>query len=271
MKGIDVSKWQGNVDFNAVAKSGIEFVIIRAGYGRISTQKDSKFDQNYCNAKAAGLKVGAYWYSYAADIEDAKREAAACLEVLQGKQFDFPIYYDIEENSQLTRGAEFCSGIAHAFCEALEKAGYFAGIYSSKYHLENSFDAETVKRFAVWVAQWNDTCTYNSQYGIWQYSDKGRVIGIIGAVDLDEAVIDYSEIIVKGGFNGYPKSQDESKPAETPKEKESDYIEYLIKDGDTLSEIAAKYGTTVKKLQKLNNIKNIDLIYAGEKLKIPKV
>lgn len=268
MKGIDVSKWQGNIDFNAVAKSGIEFVIIRAGYGRESFQKDNKFDQNYYNAKAAGLKVGAYWYSYAADIDDAKREAYTCLEVIQGKQFDFPIYYDIEENSQLQRGAEFCSGLAHSFCETLEKAGYFAGIYSSKYHLENSFDVETVKRFAVWVAQWNDTCTYNGQYGIWQYSDKGRVIGIIGAVDLDEAVIDYSEIIVKGGFNGYPISREESKP-EPP--KESEYIEYLIKEGDTLSEIAAKYGTTVKKLQKLNKIKNIDLIYAGEKLKIPKV
>ena len=96
-KGIDISKYQRNIDFNAVAASGVEFVIIQAGYGHDISQKDPYFEQNYAAAKAAGLKVGAYWFSYASDPEDARKEAIICAEAIKGKQFDFPIYYDLED------------------------------------------------------------------------------------------------------------------------------------------------------------------------------
>ena len=106
MKGIDVSKHNGSIDFNAVKASGVEFVIIRAGYGMYDNQKDPKFEENYAKAKAAGLHVGTYWYSYAKSVKEAEIEAEVCLRVIGGKQFDFPIYFDIEDPSQRGLGIE---------------------------------------------------------------------------------------------------------------------------------------------------------------------
>lgn len=128
-KGIDVSTWQGNINFNQVKAAGIDFVIIRAGYG--DAVKDNWFEENYRKAKAAGLKVGAYWYSYASSAEGAKLEAQGCAKVLAGKQFEYPIYFDIEEKSQLNRGKTFCSGLVSAFCNEMERLGYYAGFYAS--------------------------------------------------------------------------------------------------------------------------------------------
>ena len=141
MKGIDVSKWQGNIDFNRVAKKGIEFVIIRAGYGKVLSQKDPYFERNYKNARAAGLKVGAYWYSYATTVADAKLEAETCLKVIEGKQFEFPIYFDLEEKKQFALGKSACSNLVKTFCDMLENAGYFAGLYISHSLLQASFSA----------------------------------------------------------------------------------------------------------------------------------
>ena len=128
-KGIDVSTWQGNIDYNKVKSSGIEFVIIRAGFGREPSQVDNCFEKNYKNAKAAGLKVGAYWYSYAVSVNDARLEADACMQVLKGKTFDLPIFYDIEERFQFDKGKSFCSQIAIAFCDKLKSSGLRPGLY----------------------------------------------------------------------------------------------------------------------------------------------
>ena len=114
VKGIDVSKWQGDIDFAKVKDSGVEFVIIRAGYG--DGNKDTYFEQNYKNAKAAGLHIGAYWYSYADSTEAAKKEAQAFADILSGKQLDYPVYFDIEEKIQLSQGKDFCSILITAFC-----------------------------------------------------------------------------------------------------------------------------------------------------------
>ena len=124
IKGIDVSSWQDNIDFGKVKASGIDFVIIRAGYGRETSQKDNCFEQNYNAAKAAGLDVGAYWYSYADSAEDAVKEAKACMEVIKGKKFEYPIYFDLEEQSQFAKGRNFCDSVIKAFCGELEKNGY---------------------------------------------------------------------------------------------------------------------------------------------------
>ena len=101
VKGIDVSKWQESIDFTKVKNAGIEFVIIRAGYG--NGNKDGCFEQNYSRAKAAGLAVGAYWYSYATSAAGAKQEAQKCAAILKGKQFEYPVYFDLEEKSQLEK------------------------------------------------------------------------------------------------------------------------------------------------------------------------
>jgi len=203
-KGIDVSVWQSDIDFAKVKAAGIQFVIIRAGYG--NGNKDKYFEQNYSRAKAAGLAVGAYWYSYAASAEGAKQEAQKCVAILKGKQFEYPVYFDLEEKSQLSKGKDFCSALITAFCDEMEAQGYFAGFYTSLSAV-NAYVTDAVKkRYAYWCAQWNDKCTYSGQYGLWQYSSKGSVSGINGNVDLDYAYVDYPSIIKKGGFNGFTKA-----------------------------------------------------------------
>ncbi|NJP41217.1 LysM peptidoglycan-binding domain-containing protein [Oscillospiraceae bacterium HV4-5-C5C] len=204
IKGIDVSVWQGNIDFGKVKVSGISFVIIRAGYG--NGNKDKWFDENYRKAKAAGLHIGAYWYSYATSADGAKQEAQSCAKVLSGKQLDYPVYFDIEEKSQLSRGKDFCSSLITAFCTELERLGYYAGFYTSLSSLNSVISDAVKKRFTVWVAQWSSKCSYSGSYGVWQYSSKGKVNGISGNVDMDYSYIDFPSAIKNGGFNGYGKS-----------------------------------------------------------------
>lgn len=271
IKGIDVSKWQGQIDFNAVKKSGIEFVIIRAGYGSYISQKDEYFEQNYARAKAAGLKVGAYWFSYANTPSEAIQEARTCAEIIKGKQFEYPVYYDLESDPRsgyfpFVTGKENCSAMVSAFCKELESLDYFAGLYISRSPLQSHITKDVAERFALWIAEYGDKLNYTGQYGIWQYSSTGRVIGVIGDVDLDVSQIDYSSIIVKGGFNGFKKQ--ETKPAK-PVESKPKYKKYTIIKGDTLTSIARAFGTTITELKKINNIKNANLIYAGDVILIP--
>jgi len=280
VKGIDVSKFQGNVNFAAVKRSGIEFVIIRAGFGRYASQKDILFEQNYKNAKAAGLKVGAYWFSYANSELEAVQEAEACAEVLKGKQFEFPIYYDLENDPKsgyypFAKSKEHCSKLVTAFCTALEKRGYFAGLYISRSPLQTHITKEVAERFTLWLAEYGPKLNYNGAYDMWQYSSTGRILGIIDPVDLDESKKDFSTIIIPGGFNNYPKqaqAQQQSKPAEPAKAAQAptpQFKNYKIISGDTLTAIAKAHGSTVNELKKINNIKNANLIYAGDVIKIP--
>lgn len=279
MNGIDVSKWQGtNIDWAKVKASGIDFVIIRAGYGKA---KDPAFEQHYKGATAAGLHVGAYWYSYALSDVDATAEAAACVRVISGKRFDMPIYFDVEELNQLSKSMAFVSGIITAFCTAMEKAGYFAGFYMSRSPLQYKVNKETLARFAIWAAEYNTRLNYSGTVGMWQKSDTGKVAGINGNVDLDECYIDYPSIIKNGGFNGFSKGQatesttSENSPVEDAKQQSESVqtapegVVYVVKSGDTLTAIAKKYKTTVSALVKANNIKNKNKIYPGQKIKIP--
>ena len=270
VKGIDVSKWQGEIDWNKVKKSGIEFAIIRAGYGREISQKDPYFDRNYAGAKAAGINVGAYWYSYAGSVEDAKKEAKVCLQVLAGKQFEMPIYFDLEEKFQFDKGKQFCSDLVKTFCNELEAAGYFTGLYMSSWFLKNYISEDVRARYTMWVAEYGSKLNYSGQYGIWQHSSTGAVSGINGNVDLDIAYVDYPSIIKKGGFNGFNKvsggnaaSSDNVNNVQNPVNSV-----YTVKAGDTLWAIAQKYNTTVDALVRLNGIKNANLIFPGQKIKI---
>lgn len=216
MKGIDVSKHQGTVNWSHVKADGVKFAIIRAGYGKQASQKDTQFEANYTGCKAQGIPCGAYWYSYAATPAEAKQEAAVCLSVIKGKTFEYPVYFDIEEPSVLAKGKAACTAIAKAFLEAVEQAGYFAGIYSSKAHLENCITEELRARYAVWVAHYGvDKTTYHGQYGIWQKSSTGKVSGIRGNVDVNECYVDYPAAIKKKGLNGFKAVQTAAaKPAQ---------------------------------------------------------
>lgn len=211
IKGIDVSSWQGDIDFKQVKSSGIKFVIIRAGYGREVNQKDNRFEQNYKNAKAAGLDVGAYWYSYAISPDDALQEAKACIEVIKGKQFDYPIYLDLEERSQFAKGKAFCDSIVKTFCTEIERNGYYAGLYCSASPLADYVSKDVASKYAIWVAQYYNKCTYtDNRVGIWQHTSNGLINGINGYVDCNIAYVDYPSIIKSGGFNGYAPSAKKS-------------------------------------------------------------
>lgn len=210
INGIDVSGWQGEIDFRKVKASGIEFVIVKAGYAKSTVDT---FERNYANAKAAGLHVGAYWYSYAQSVEDALAEAKACVKAVKGKQFDFPIYFDLEEQSQFNKGKDFCTKLVETFCTELEKNGCFAGLYMSRWFLENYISESARKRFAIWVAEYSSVNRYKGEYGIWQYG-VGKVPGISGDCDMNIGYIDYPAIITKAGLNGYGKAESPKKTIE---------------------------------------------------------
>ncbi|MCM1061615.1 MAG: glycoside hydrolase family 25 protein [Eubacterium sp.] len=234
MKGIDVSYAQGDIDFKQVKNLGIDYVIIRAGWG---TEKvDDWFEENYRKSTEAGLYVGAYWYCYGETISEIEQEANAFLNALDGKTFEFPVYMDLEENSQFILGEEFCSNAVKAFCSKLEQRGYFAGLYTSTSFLDTVIDEETKKKYTIWVADWRGYCGYKGNYGMWQYG-AGYVPGINGktdfnmidsdyntdypgkvvkdGVDLDYAYEDFPMEIILGGYNNYPKPDAEESDDDT--------------------------------------------------------
>ncbi len=227
-KGIDVSKWQGKIDWPLVKSDGIQFAMIRSTFGWGNGSKDFLFDTNYENAKKVGIPVGTYHYSYARTPEEAVKEAEYCHSVIKGKTFEYPIAYDMEESGVASLGKEKVSAIAKAFCEKMQSYGYYVCIYANKHWLENYFDDEIFEKYDIWLAQWADKPCFDKTYGIWQKSSKGKVSGISGYVDLDEAYKCYPSIMKYNGLNGYEKSQ--AKPNKT----ESKPAEKVYKAGDKL-------------------------------------
>ena len=206
--GIDVSEHQGLIDWEKVKISGeVDFVILRAGYGKEINQTDKQFERNYSECKRLGIPCGAYWYSYATTVDEAKQEAEVFLKAIKGKQFNYPVYFDLEEPKQLALGKSRCSEIAETFLKSVEKSGYFVGLYMSKSHLETHISEEIWNRYAVWVAHYGVSKTsYSGQFGMWQKSATGCISGISGNVDLDECYQDYPVLIQNAGLNGFKKS-----------------------------------------------------------------
>uniref|UniRef100_UPI003870D6C2 GH25 family lysozyme n=1 Tax=Pseudobutyrivibrio sp. TaxID=2014367 RepID=UPI003870D6C2 len=181
------------------------------GYGNMVAypyQKDPTFETNYKNAKAAGLSVGTYFYSYALDADSAKREAQGVLNVIKGKQFDYPIALDIEENSQMNLSASQKAAVIEAFISVLENAGYYVVLYSYESFL-NSVPITTLAKYDIWCANINRKPSM--RYGIWQDSWTGRINGINGDVDTDIAEKDYPAIIKGAGLNGFTKTDNNNK------------------------------------------------------------
>ena len=173
---VDISEFQQGINFNEMKNYGIKAVIIRAGYGRETSQKDSMFESHYRNAKAAGLKIGVYWYSYADSAGDAEKEAKACLECINNKSLDMPIYYDLEDNSQTKLGKAKLTEIAERFCETIKKSNYRAGVYANLNWFNNYLDYDKLKgKYSIWLAQYNSVNELNCD--IWQNSSTGRVSG----------------------------------------------------------------------------------------------
>ena len=200
-KGIDVSSHNGTINWGAVKSDGVEFAILRVGYGMYDYQKDKQFENYYAGATSVGIPVGVYLYSYAKSVVEAEREADCAIKWLGGRKLNLPVYFDIEDPSQQKLGRGTLDAMCRAFCNKIEKAGYWAGIYSSKYWATNVISgAELGRRYTYWVAQYNNACTYTGDYAIWQNSSSGRVAGIKGNVDTDVMVKD----IINGGNTPKP-------------------------------------------------------------------
>ncbi len=202
-KGIDVSKWQGDINWSLVANAGIQFVMMRCSFGWGKGQKDKYFEKNYAGAKRVKIPVGVYHYSYATTVAEAKKEAELCLSVLKGKKLEYPVAYDMEENRVSALGKEMVSQIAKAFCETMESNGYYVCIYANKHWLDNYFTDEIFKKYDIWLAQWAEKPTFQKTYGIWQKTSRGRVNGIETNVDLNESYKNYPAIMKYNGLNGY--------------------------------------------------------------------
>lgn len=206
-QGADLSKFNHNVNMKLAKQNGMDFVILKAGSGY--SGEDPKFQQNYRNAKAAGLNVGAYWYSYAVNVEEAKEEAVRYLKILGKKQFEYPVYLDFEDPSQRRIPTKTKTDMAIAFMSILEKNGYYTGLYSSGYWINNQFEKERLKDYDIWIAHWHVTSPncFTPDYGMWQFTNKSKIKGVPdtgeGGVDMNYSYKNYPKIIKNAKLNNF--------------------------------------------------------------------
>ena len=327
-KLIDVSTWNGNIDWDKVYKSGVRYAMIRSSFGiENPNQVDNKFVRNITNAQRAGVKCGIYHYSYAKSATEAKKEAEFCLKTIKGYKIDLPVAFDIEDSSQTHLGKDTLTSIVITFCDKIKSAGYRPMLYCNPNWLCNYLHKDKlINKYDIWLANWGVSApSYNC--AIWQYSENGGVPGISGSVDMNWIFKDYTstkpatakpvtkpsnvkktdysvKVTAQAGLNvrkgagtnyniitalkcgtvvtvskvsgnwGYVGKYggwiclDYTAKVGTTSTVKSDKVYYTVKSGDTLSYIAYKYNTTVDKLVSLNNIKNRNLIYVGQRLRV---
>ena len=199
--GIDVSKYNGTIDWNAVKNSGVNYVIIRCGYRGYGTGvlvEDPKFAENIKGANAAGIKVGVYFFTQAINRSEAVEEASMVLQLIKNYKISYPVFLDVEysgaagntgraDNLDKSTRTE----VIKAFCETIQNSGYTAGVYANKSWLTDKIDASQLTRYKIWLAQYAAAPTYTGRYDMWQYSSKGKVTGISGDVDLNISYLGY--------------------------------------------------------------------------------
>lgn len=308
--GIDISHWQGNMNLNTARNEGVRFAIIRGMYGN---GKDVSFESLYSKAKQAGLGVGAYQWGRASNVAQAREEAQLFVNYcLKGKQFEYPIYYDVEDSILMNKTVQELTDIISAWCEQIEANGYFAGVYMNQYAFNNEVKGnELAKKYSQWRAYWT-TKAKKPNVPMWQFGGETNYVRtniVAGMVcDQDYAYQDFPTIIKNAGLNGFSKTNPNKKTTEqivqevlagkwgtkntipTRKElltnagydyqtiqdavnrylsnKNSKVEYYIVAKGDNLTKIAQKFGTTVNQLVSWNNIKNPNLIYIGQKLRV---
>ncbi len=260
-QGIDVSNWQGYIDYTQVKNDGIDIVYIKASQGQ--TIKDPYFEINYENAKANNLKVGFYHFLTATNVEEAEQQATFFASVISGKQVDCKLALDYEQFYGVNK--EEINQIALAFMKKVEElTKKQVIIYSDLYNSINTFDSQISKTSELWLAYYGDYRNLENENTSWQYfigtqyTDVGRVAGINGNVDRDI----FSENIFLNDTTEIPNTE---KPNNT---NNTETIYYTVKRGDTLSRIAREYGTTVEEIAQINGIQNVNLIYPGQSLRI---
>lgn len=326
---IDVSEFNGTIDWETVKETDIEGVIIRCGYGNdVVSQDDAKWKYNADECTRLGIPFGAYLYSYATTDAQSRSEAAHVLRLIRDYRLSYPVYIDLE---QVGTENHAVAG-ARIFGDLIENAGYFAGVYANQYWFTTVIGS-ALDQYTKWCAKYS-LIRPSVNCDIWQYSNTGRVRGILGNVDLNvcyrdfpteiagkenessapsgttlelvaatmqgeygngeerknalgtrydevQSFIDHiasasTEILVNETLNGMYGNGEIRKivlgsrytAVQNEINKRSDEQYYTVRAGDTLSEIAVRYGTTVGQLQRWNNIANADLIYAGQRIRV---
>ena len=217
--GIDVSTHNGAIDWDKVKASGIEFAMIRAGYGQ--NHIDSKFKFNISECNRVGIPCGVYWFSYALNAAAAKREAQYCLEAVKQYRLEYPIAFDFEYDSVsyaqkqgVTITKALASEIAKAFCDEIEAANYYVVNYANPDYLARYFTADIVEKFGLWLAAWNTKANPPRSCDIWQFSSTGKVNGISGNVDMNRCYVDFPKVIAKAGKNNLQQKSETDKAQE---------------------------------------------------------
>ncbi len=190
--GIDVSKWNGDIDWDKVRREGVEFAIVRAGYRGSSTGslvEDPKFADNMKGAAASGIGVGVYFFTQAVSEVEAVEEASAVIRLIREYNLDYPVFIDTEGAGGNGRAdgldPETRTLVCEAFCRTVENAGYTAGIYASRNWYNNRLNTDRLDDYFIWLAEYRDIPLYQGYYSMWQYTSKGRIDGITGDVDMD--------------------------------------------------------------------------------------
>lgn len=199
--GIDISSHQKSINWDLVKRTNcVQFVMIRAGYGR---HVDTYFEKNIASCNRLKIPCGVYWFSYASNVSEAVEEAKMCIKTIRRYQIDYPIAYDLEgdtvKNAKIKKGVTInralATQIVYAFCNYVENCGYYVMFYANQDYLKNMFDMSKLKRFDLWYAYYHEKC--NQKPGIWQRSNSKTVDGISTKVDWDTAYKDYPAIIAK--------------------------------------------------------------------------
>lgn len=211
--GIDISKWQGNFNFKDALNDGVSFAIIKGGGADDGLYKDSMFEENYSNSKKLNIPVGVYWYSKATNEKDAIAEADYLLDnILANKQFELPIFIDVEHPDMLNLGKIILTAVVDTWCSYLEKKGFWVGVYSSLYYFSKYMNDSDLKRYTHWVAQWAEKCTYNNPdiLGFWQFGGNTNMLRsnkVANTVcDQDYMYFDFPSMIKNKKLNGFGKS-----------------------------------------------------------------
>ena len=186
-KGIDVSEFQGKIDWGKVKNSGVEFAILRCGYGMdFSNQDDVEYERNANECERLGIPYGVYLMSYANTVEKARSEAKHVLRLIEGHKISLGVWYDIEDNG--TSGAinkETLTNIINTFCNTIKNAGHRVGVYANLNWLENKIEKTIKDNYDIWVAQYYSKCEYEGKYIMWQHTSSGKVNGISTNVDMN--------------------------------------------------------------------------------------
>lgn len=221
-RGIDVSRWNHQIDpasgeylpldWQLIKSAGFDFVIIKAGSTR--SGKEPTFEMDYAGARAAGLEVGAYFYTYSSTVSGIESDVTALLGYLSGKQLEYPIYFDLEDSTLASLGKARLTELCEVFICSMQRNGYYSALYTNNNWLQNMLDTSRIlSLFDIWYARypqtdapvWNEE-KYGKQLSMWQYTQNGEINGIDGYFDMSLCYRDYSEIIQKWGLNGFGAS-----------------------------------------------------------------